>query len=80
MGGPLIQLLLEKEVSRVVAADADQATVEGLSSELSDPRLEARVAGPGDTSILAEECDLLAPCATGAILNARTIPAIRARF
>ena len=42
--------------------------------------MNATVSAPGDASILSTSCDILAPCATGAILNPGTIPGIRARI
>jgi len=33
-----------------------------------------------DTSIFEEECDIFSPCATGAVLNPRTIPTIKAKI
>lgn len=80
VGGPLIRFLLEKGVARIVARDIDETRVAGVREEMGDPRLEAAVAAPGDHSVLAAGCDLLAPCATGAVLNERTIPGIRAKI
>ena len=42
--------------------------------------LEARTVKTDDPSILFEECDIVAPCATGAILNPQTIPNIKAKI
>ena len=53
-------------------------------SDLHQPNLERAVADFGLTpvegdAILSCDCDILAPCALGGILNAKSIPKIRAR-
>ncbi len=79
VGEPLIRFLLERGVERIEAADVDPAVVDRVRADVADPRLVARAVPFGDDSILAAACDILAPCATGAVLNPRTIPTIRAR-
>ncbi len=85
VGAPLIGFLFEKGVSKVVAADINPSLAENLRASLegclsSDQELETRIVDVGDHSILAEECDIVAPCATGAILNPTTIAKIKARI
>jgi leucine dehydrogenase len=70
VGGRLIQLLREAEAD-VIASDIDGERVETLR-------------GRGINVVSAEaalttQCDVLAPCATGGILNARSIPELRCR-
>ena len=72
--------LLEREVRRIVGTDVDERALEEVRGRFSDERLEVRQVDPSDTSILAAECDVLAPNAVGAILDPRTIPEIRARI
>jgi glutamate dehydrogenase/leucine dehydrogenase len=79
VGGPLIGFLLEKGASRIIAHDINAETAARVEKQFGGPRLDLSVVQPGDMSILAADCDLLAPCATGAILNETTIPRIRAR-
>ncbi|MCE2469067.1 MAG: Glu/Leu/Phe/Val dehydrogenase [Dehalococcoidia bacterium] len=55
--------------ARLVAADVDPAKVERAAAR------GAAVAGVDE--ILAQECDILAPCALGGVLNERSIPALR---
>ncbi|MFQ6113015.1 MAG: Glu/Leu/Phe/Val dehydrogenase [bacterium] len=80
VGGPLIRFLFQKHVKKVIACDINSERVERLKSELPDKNLEASVVELGDTSIFEMECDILAPCATGAILNPKTIPQIKAKI
>jgi glutamate dehydrogenase/leucine dehydrogenase len=85
VGAPLIGFLFEKGVSRVVAADINPELADNLRAGLEghlqpDQELETRIVEIGNHDILAEECDIVAPCATGAILNPETIPGIRARI
>ncbi len=42
--------------------------------------MDARQVNLDDHSILFEECDIVSPCATGAILNPQTIPHIKAKI
>jgi leucine dehydrogenase len=70
VGGRLIELLREAEAD-VTVADIDPKTIEALKSR------GIKVVSP-DAS-LTTECDVLAPCATGGILNARSIPQLRCR-
>ena len=80
VGGPLIKFLLEKGVAGIIANDIDEQTVRSLQKEFPAQKLQASVTTKGDMSILTAECDILAPCATGAILNSATIPAIKAKI
>jgi len=80
VGGPVIRFLFEAGVAKVIAADVDAATVDRVVQQYRGMNLEARVVERADISILGEECDIVSPCATGATLNPRTIPAIRARI
>ncbi|MCH8020243.1 Glu/Leu/Phe/Val dehydrogenase [candidate division KSB1 bacterium] len=80
VGGTLIRYLFEKKVEKVIACDINPKIVERLKSELTRANLEAKIVKRGDNSILTADCDILAPCATGAILNPGTIPEIKARI
>ena len=78
VGEPLLGFLREKGVARVVGSDIDPTRRDELLRKFSGWDLEVRIVPRGDDSILAEPADILAPCATGGILNPRTIPGIRA--
>ncbi len=80
VGGPLIRFLFEKNVGRIIACDLDPDVVRSVRDEHPELPLEARVAERGDMSIFEEDCDILSPNATGAVLNPETIPKIRARI
>jgi glutamate dehydrogenase/leucine dehydrogenase len=77
VGEPLVGFLQTKGVARVIASDIDPSRRE-LPARLPGLDLEVRITARGDDSILAEEADIVAPCATGGILNPRTIPGIKA--
>jgi leucine dehydrogenase len=80
VAAPLIQYLFEKEVKKVIACDINPHVVKEVRDQLGGRNLEAYVARPGDTSVIQAECDILSPCATGAVLNPDTIPGIRAKI
>lgn len=70
VGGRLIQLLADVDAS-VIATDVDEARLDALRQQ------GIRVVPPD--AALETECDVLAPCAVGAVLNARSIPKLRCR-
>lgn len=70
VGGRLIELLMGAG-ARVIATDLDGARLETLASR------GVRTVAPEDA--LSTECDVLAPCAVGGVLNARSIPKLRCR-
>lgn len=77
---PLIEFLFEKNVKKVIACDIFDSAVKDAKERFSNYNFEARVVEKNDNSILAVDCDILAPCATGAILNSETIPKIKAKI
>lgn len=58
--------------AKVTIADRNEERVAQLVSELG-------VTSVPDTEILSQECDVLAPCALGAIINDDTIPGLRCK-
>jgi glutamate dehydrogenase/leucine dehydrogenase len=79
VGEHLVRFLLERKVRSIVACDIDAGRLEALRSMFPGAPLEARLVDRKDLAFLGVDCDVLAPCATGAILNPSTIPAIKAR-
>jgi len=79
VGRALATLLLDAG-ARVVAVDPSVAACEALVAAHpgAGDALEARTVAPGDTGILFEPCDVLSPCALGGVLDAKSIPGIRA--
>lgn len=77
---PLLGYLFERKVKKIIASDICEATIESARSKFQGCNLETKLASYGDNAILAEECDILSPCATGAILSQETIPTIRAKI
>jgi leucine dehydrogenase len=70
VGGRLIELLRQAGAS-IVATDVDQRRLDELT------RQGIRVVSPD--AVLTTECDVLAPCAVGGVLNAETIPHLRCK-
>jgi leucine dehydrogenase len=64
--------LLANDGARLTVADVRQAAADRVRDELKATSVAADV-------ILAQEVDVIAPCALGAILNAQSIPQIRAK-
>ncbi len=80
VGGPLIRFLFEKGVEKIVACDIDARQAEALRRASAGLDLDIRTVSCGDDSIFREECDIFSPNATGAILNPRTIPLLKAKI
>jgi glutamate dehydrogenase/leucine dehydrogenase len=78
VGSSMVPLLLERGVARIVVSEicADQRAA--LTSAFEGQPVDVRLADPGDASILAEACDVLAPNALGGTLGPKTIGSIRA--
>jgi leucine dehydrogenase len=71
VGGSLCHYLA-KEGAEILVADVSQANLDSINSALP-----VTVLPPDD--IISADVDVLAPCALGKILNARSIPTIKAK-
>jgi len=80
VGGPLIRFLFEKGVRKIIACDINARLSDSLRQTSIGLDLEIRIVSRGDDSIFGEECDIFSPNATGAILNPRTIPLLKAKI
>lgn len=69
VGGPLIQLLLEAGCE-VKFSDIDSARIDKFGQDLGLSFVEPE-------AVFGEPCDVFTPCATGGILNAKTIPQLK---
>jgi leucine dehydrogenase len=69
VGEPLVHLLLEAGCD-VKFSDLDSARIDKVRQELGLSFVEPE-------AIYGEPCDVFAPCATGGILNAKTIPQLK---
>jgi len=78
VGSSMLERLFEKGVASVVVSDLSAERCDDLRSFFADRPIEVRTTLPGDTSILAEPCDVLVPNALGGVLSPKTIPQIRA--
>jgi leucine dehydrogenase len=70
--GAWLARILAREGCAVTVADRDAALARRVAGELGARAISA-------ARVLAAECDVLAPCALGGVLSARTIPALRCR-
>jgi leucine dehydrogenase len=70
VGGRLIGLLRDAGAS-IIASDVDEHRLEALAQK------GIRVVSP--EAALTTECDVLAPCAVGGIINTETIPRLRCK-
>lgn len=77
---PMIGYMFERNVAKIIAVDINQDLIAEVKAKYADKNLDARLVEMTDHSILFEECDILAPCATGAILNEQSIPKIKAKI
>ncbi len=77
---PMMGYLFERKVAKIIAVDINQDLIDEVKSKYADKNLDARLVDMKDNSILFEECDILAACATGAILNDESIPQIKAKI
>ena len=80
VGLPLIDFLFKKGVAEIVASDINPENVKRGQEKFRDKKFQAILAERGDNSILTMSCDVIAPCATGAVLNPQSIPAIKAKI
>ncbi len=80
VGEPLVDYLFEKGVSKVIGSDIDAQLIGRVTQAFGGRCFEARLVQHNDVSILGAECDIVSPCATGATLNPRSIPIIKARI
>jgi leucine dehydrogenase len=71
VGEPLVEMLV-KAGAHVIVSDVTLDRVESLYD-----RLGVEVVAPA--SVIGTECDVYAPCATGGVLDAETIPRLRCR-
>ena len=77
---PMIGYMFARHVAKIIAADINAELINTVKAKYADKNFEARLVDIQDNSILFEACDILAPCATGAILNAQSIANIKAKI
>jgi glutamate dehydrogenase/leucine dehydrogenase len=80
VGEPLIKYLFDKKVKKIIGTDINQANLDSVKKIFSGMNLECQLVDKTDNSIYAVDCDIFSPNATGAILNKRTIPSLKARI
>ncbi len=76
----MLDELLARKVGHVVGVDIDAGLLDEVRAAHPNAPLALRQVALDDMSILAEDVDIVAPNATGAILNPKTIPTIQAKI
>lgn len=72
VGEPLVRQLAV-EGAKLTIADVDRAKVDRLAGEIPADVVEPE-------QILGVDCDVLAPCALGSVINEETLPGLRCRI
>ena len=80
VGAAMIGELLQRGVAGIVASELSADRRALLLQQFAGAPLTMVAAVPGDDSVLATPCDILAPNALGGILNPDTIPKVQARI
>jgi leucine dehydrogenase len=80
VGIPMIHLLFDAGVKKVIASDIDAHRANAIREEFAGKDFHLNIVAKGDNSILFEDVDACMPCAVGAILNPETIPRIKAKI
>jgi glutamate dehydrogenase/leucine dehydrogenase len=80
VGEPLIQFLFEKNVKKVFGTDINPAHINYVKKKFSGKNIDCRIVEKNDSSIFSEECEIFSPNATGAILNKKTTPLLKAKI
>jgi len=71
--GAHLARILRREGMELLVADIDAGRAEAVAHECG-----AKVIAPDE--ILAADCDVLAPCALGGVMNRETVPRVKARI
>ncbi len=80
VGAAMIGELLQRGVAAIVASELSPERRAQLAQQFAGAPLTLTAAEPGDNSVLANPCDILAPNALGGILNPDTIPTLQTRI
>jgi glutamate dehydrogenase/leucine dehydrogenase len=80
VGGPLIKFLFQEKVKKIIACDISSEVIEKVKKDCKGEKLEAYLINRTDDSIFMVNCDIISPCATGAMINPSTIPYIKAKI
>lgn len=80
VGEPLIKFLFEKKVKKILGTDINNDHLNLVKKKFIGMNLDCRLVEKNDLSIFSEQCEILSPNATGAVLNQTTIPMLKARI
>ncbi len=77
-----ISTMVNKGVKSIIVSETNLETLEEMKQFYHESPVPVtfRQVSPTDVSILAEDVDIVSPCAVGGILNPLTIPSITAKF
>ena len=80
VGEPLVQFLFDMKVKKVIGTDINPDHINSTKKKFMGENLDCRLVERDDLSIFGEDCDIFSPNATGAILNPKTIPMLKAKI
>jgi glutamate dehydrogenase/leucine dehydrogenase len=80
VGEPLVRFLFDKNVKKITAADINPEHISSAKKKFADKNFECKLIDKQDINIFSEDCDIFSPNATGAVLNPRTIPMLKAKI
>jgi len=80
VGIVIIEGLLERNVKHIHVTDCHKHRIDGLKYLFPNAgdKMSLELVPINDTSIMSYPCDILSPCALGNVINADTIPSIKA--
>ncbi len=74
----MIEALLERNVAKIIVSELSKERCQAIRGKHPSSALEIRQCDANDQSIIEEVCDIFAPNALGGVLNAETIPLLKA--
>jgi len=74
------QTLFEKKVKKIIGTDINPNHINTVKKKFDGMNLDCRLVKKDDLYIFSEQCDILSPNATGAILNSKTISMLKAKI
>mmetsp|Transcript_6660 Transcript_6660/g.11732 ORF Transcript_6660/g.11732 Transcript_6660/m.11732 type:complete len:441 (-) Transcript_6660:941-2263(-) len=80
VGGPMIKMLFEKGVAKVVACDLSEERVSQLQKDCDDFADKLTTHTDGKYPILEEDVDIVSPCAFGGVLHEKSVAGIKAKI
>lgn len=80
VGDPLIGFLFDRNVKKIIGVDINQDHIYSAKKKFAGKNFECRLVEKEELSIFDQVCDIFSPNATGAMLNAKTIPMLKTKI